>query len=545
MKKIFILAIAFCSTLLVSNAQIYLLQEGFENGIPASWGNFDVDDDGHSWIVLDWEEDGYNPHSGNACVTSASYDVDDDELTPNNYLITPAISIPSELDIDNNVALRWWAAAQDVNFPADHYEIYISTTGNTVSDFTSPAVFMETLYTDVWIQQSLNLTPYIGQTIYIAFVHNNCEDEFVMKLDDIEVSYFTEPTIVVGANEVDFGNVLIGEQSREQQIPIISALLSEGLTLSVEPPFEISPCGASYSQHFSVPANTATTIYVRYSPVTAGNDVGSVNIVSGDIALSVSLHGFGVDCSVQEIPFYEDFESDVNQCWTNSDFDEDGMSWMWMNDGYGHQSDGYYVSMSYDTEEWVDIMPNDWLITPQLAIPANGAHLNWWVAAYAGDWPDNTYDVLISTEGTGPGDLYSIYSETTTTEEYQQRTLDLGAYANQNIYIAFAHHTNTEQTADSYGLVIDDISVEAGVGIEENRGEEQLSLYPNPTSEVLNVSPVNGCEILIFNMLGQTVSQFKAVDDSIQIDTRNFAPGTYFVQVKGEKNCVKRFVVKR
>ena len=321
-------------------------------------------------------------------------------------------------------------------------------------------------------------------------------------------------------------------------------MLSESLTLTVAPPFEISPCGATYTQQLSVPANTAATIFVRYTPVTAGNDVGSVNIVSGNISLSVTLHGIGVECSAQELPFYEDFEADVNQCWTNSDFDEDGMTWMWMNDGYGHQSDGYYVSMSYDTEEWVDIMPNDWLITPQLAIPANGAHISWWAAAYAEDWPDNTYDVLISTEGTGPGDFYSIYSETTTTEEYQQRTLDLSAYANQNIYIAFAHHTNTEQTADSYGLVIDDISVEAGVGISENVEDESILIYPNPTSDILNISSVNGCEILICNMLGQIVHQITAIHDEVTIDTRDFAKGTYFVQVKGEKNCVKKFVVK-
>ena len=544
MKKIFILAIALCSTLLVSNAQIYLLQEGFENGIPSSWGNFDVDDDGHSWVVLDWEEDGYNPHSGNACVTSASYDFDDEELTPNNYLITPAISIPSELAIENCVALRWWSAAQDGNFPADHYEIYISTTGNTVADFNEPAVFWETLSTDEWRQHTLNLSSYIGQTIYIAFVHNECEDEFVMKLDDIEVSYFTEPAIISGVEEIDFGYVLLGEQSHNRSFTLYSAMLDGDLTLRVTPPFEISPCGSAFSQQITVYANTFTTIYVRYSPTEAGADEVRVGIECGDLLVNVSLRGTCLVCTALPLPFHEDFEEDVNFCWTNSDFDEDGMTWMWMNDGYGHESDGYYVSMSYDTEEWVDIMPNDWLITPQLSIPANGAHLNWWVAAYAGDWPDNTYDVLISTEGTGPGDFYSIYSETTTTEEYQQRTLDLGAYANQNIYIAFAHHTNTEQTADSYGLVIDDISVEAGVDITENVGEENILLYPNPATDVLNISSVNGNDIFILNTLGQIVRRIKATDEIVTIDTRSFAPGTYFVQIKGEKNCVKKFVVK-
>lgn len=544
MKKIFALVVIFAFNLLISNAQTFIIQEGFENGFPSDWENYDVDADGHTWMILDWEEDGYNPHSGNACVVSASYDFDDEELTPNNYLVLPAVIIPSDLNSSNSVALRWWVAAQDGNFPADHYEIYISTTGNQVSDFNSSAVYTETISTDMWQQRSLDLTSYIGQTIYIAFVHNHCEDEFVMKLDDIEVSYFTEPTILCGAEEIDFGYVVVGEQSRNKEFTLMSALLEQGITLSVDPPFEISPCGASFSQELVVLANSNSTIRVRYTPTSAGTDVATLNITSGDLALTVALRGMGVDCSAQALPFHEDFEAEVSPCWTNSDFDQDGMTWFWVNDGYGHESNGCYVSMSYDTEEWEDIMPNDWLITPLLSIPANGAYLSWWAAAYAEEWPENTYDVLISTTGTGPGDFTSIYSETMETETFQQRSLDLSAYANQNIHIAFAHHTNTEETADSYGLAIDDIVVEAGTGISDNIVKDEILLYPNPVSDVLNISSVEGCDIVIYNMMGQVVHQEESSNDTIQVDTHAYAAGTYFVQVKGEKNCVKRFVVR-
>lgn len=544
MKKIIALAVSLIATLLISNAQTFILQEGFENGIPSSWGNIDADGDGHSWMALDGEEDGYNPHSGNGCVASASYDFEDEGLAPDNYLITPAVSIPSELTSNHRVMLQWWVAAQDGNFPADHYEIYISTTGSTAGDFTSPAVYTETISTDTWIHRYLDLTPYIGQTIYIAFVHNRCEDEFVMKLDDIEVSYFTEPTLVVEVEELDFGDIIVGHQSRRQSFAINSAFLSEEITLTVNPPFEISPCGSSFTQNLSFPANSFSTVYVRFIPDAAGSISGSLNITSGDIALSVNLLGNGVDCTAQLLPFREDFEDEVSPCWTNSDFDEDGMTWMWMDDGYGHESDGYYVSMSYNTDTWEDIMPNDWLITPQLAIPVNGAQLSWWAAAYAEDWPENTYDVLISTEGTGPGDFYSIYSETMTTEQFQQRTLDLSAYANQSIYIAFAHHTNTEETADSYGLAIDDIVVEAGTGIHDIAVTADILLYPNPVSDVLNIGFVKGCDIVIYNVTGQVIHHAKPMDDTIRIDVNTYAAGTYFVQAKGEKNCVKRFVVR-
>ena len=512
MKKIFALAIVMISVVLGSNAQTYILQEGFENGIPDSWHNYDVDGDGYSWIVLEGD-DGFSTHTGNRCAASASYDFDDGALTPKNYLVMPAITIPATLSSANNVSLWWWVAAQDGNFPADHYEIFISTTGNTVGDFTAQAVYTESISSDIWSLRTLDLTAYIGQTIYIAFVHNNCEDEFIMKLDDIEVLYVTEPTIVAWVDEMDFGSVLVGEQSENQTFSVYSAMLDADLTLSVVPPFAISPCGSAFSQQLTVYANAYSTVRVRYAPTAPGDDEEVLAVRSGSLSVTVTLRGTAVECSALQLPFHEDFEDELTLCWTNSDFDEDGSTWMWMDDGYGHESDGYYLSLSYDTEEWVDIMPNDWLITPQLAIPSNGAVLSWWAAAYVNDWPENTYDVLISTEGTGPGDFYSIYSETVTSETYQQRTLDLGAYAGQNIHIAFAHHTNTQETPDSYGLVIDDIYVEAGTGIEENVEKGSVLLYPNPASDVLNIAFVNGCDILICNVLGQIVYHEKATEE--------------------------------
>ena len=86
--------------------------------------------------------------------------------------------------------------------------------------------------------------------------------------------------------------------------------------------------------------------------------------------------------------------------------------------------------------------------------------------------------------------------------------------------------------------------MEAGTGIFEEVETADILVYPNPASDVLNISSVNGCEILVYNALGQIVHQDKAVGDEVRVDTHAFAPGTYFVHVKGEKNCVKRFVVK-
>lgn len=545
MTKIFIISSILLLSFFSMQAQTYLLQEGFENGIPSTWLNVDTDEDGHTWVVYSWE-DGYEPHDGDWCVVSSSYDDEEEEaLTPDNWLITPPLTIPATLTGENCPSLRWWVAAQDPDYPADHYEIFISTTGTGPDDFGTDAVFIETLATDEWIQHTLNLSPYIGQTIYIAFVHDRCEDEFKMKIDDIEVLYYTEPTLEANTDYLDFGTVIVGETSEIRSFSVTSALLEEGVNVSVSAPFEISPCGATFSQQLNIPANTPATIYVRYTPTIQGNDFQELLISNDELSLSVPLTGSGIVCNSLPLPFYEDFEEDLTPCWTNFDYDDDGLSWMWMDDGYGHESDGYYISYSYDEEIGMDVMPNDWLLTPQISIPQTGAHLTWWVATYVNDWPENTYDVLISTTGTEDGNFTSIFSETLTDETYHQLTLDLSDYAGENIYIAFAHHTNTEETGDSYGMVIDDIAIEEGVGVTSSEGVRPPLIYPNPASDFVNIQNAEGDFIRITDAIGQTILEARLVDGNTQINTSHFAPGVYFIHTDGRSHWTGKFIIER
>ena len=98
-------------------------------------------------------------------------------------MITPAISVP-----DTGVTiLSWWVAPHDANYPAEHYDVFVSTASNALSDFSSEAIYSETLSNSAWTQHSVSLTGYAGQTIYIAFVHEDCTDQYWLNLDDIEV----------------------------------------------------------------------------------------------------------------------------------------------------------------------------------------------------------------------------------------------------------------------------------------------------------------------------------------------------------------------
>ena len=181
MKKIFTLFVALFAMTFFANAQ-YLLQEGFEgDDVPSGWTLIDNDGDGANWYVLNNSQSsggGFVVHSGEGHITSASWA--SAALTPDNWLITPAINLVA------NSTLTFWVAGQDPDWAAENYGVFLSTTGTTVNDF---GVELMTGTSDgTMTQQSVNLAPYTGQTVYIAFRHYNITDMFRINLDDVEIS---------------------------------------------------------------------------------------------------------------------------------------------------------------------------------------------------------------------------------------------------------------------------------------------------------------------------------------------------------------------
>lgn len=546
MKKILFLATLFTAFLMTSKAQTILLNEGFENGFPAAWNNVDHDGDGFSWEVLTADDDFIDTHTGNACIASASYDNEEEgALEPDNYLVMPAITIPANLTAANLPALTWWVAAQDPDYPADYYEVRISTSGNTVSDFTGSAVYAEILSSDEWAQRHVDLSSYVGQTIYIAFIHTNCSDEFIMKLDDISVFYFENPSIVTTPDAIDFGTVALNTQSPTQQVSVMSALLDGNISVTCEAPFSISINNNNFSTSQSLTANVSTSLFVRYEPTEAGSHTGNITLTNGTVTTTIAVNGEGIDCNeVLQLPFYEDFEDEITPCWTRQDVDHDGYNWMWANDGMGHESDGYYFSYSYNEEEWEDLTPNDWLITPRIAIPSEGIHISWWVASYDEDFPDNSYEVWMSTEP-GANSGAQIFSETVSSATFVQRTLNVALYPGQDVYFTFVHNTNTASIETSYGLMLDDIRIEAGLGIDENTSHHGISVYPNPATEMLNVKAEGFDHCTVVNALGQTVISEPIVNGELHLNISHLTNGVYFVRCSGDGTVETVKVIKK
>ena len=147
----------------------------FNDGI-MQWTTIDGDGDGYNWQMRQNWGNTENPYS----VTSASYDdLNETPLFPKNYLVSPY-----KLDCEE---ITFIACAQDMTHPAEHFGVAVSTESNTdPNDFT---IVWEADMTEKtageWHHYDVDLRAYQGQDIYVAIVHFDCTNQFMLNIDDV------------------------------------------------------------------------------------------------------------------------------------------------------------------------------------------------------------------------------------------------------------------------------------------------------------------------------------------------------------------------
>jgi hypothetical protein len=153
--------------------------EGFEGTMfpPFGWTVIDNDGDGRNWFRYDIA---LNIQSGNAAAGSASWD--GRGLTPDNWLITPSIQLPTT-DAGKSMMLKYYVRSTMADTPDEHYAILVSTTGTSVESFTE--IFSETLKDNNWARREISLLAFEGQFIYIAFRHYKSVDKHNLLIDDV------------------------------------------------------------------------------------------------------------------------------------------------------------------------------------------------------------------------------------------------------------------------------------------------------------------------------------------------------------------------
>ncbi|TNE53700.1 MAG: T9SS type A sorting domain-containing protein [Bacteroidetes bacterium] len=248
-----------------------VLYEGFESGTfpPAGWTTYDLDGDAtDNWTSFagytrSSDSKPFLPVVGDSVAMSASYT--SAATTPDNWLITPQVNIPSaQTELSFYAVSSWGTPAGGTG---DFLEVYVSTTGVNPGDFVS--IYSNAFDTETWEKVTLSLAAYAGQNVYIAFRHHNCTDQWLLLLDEIVVAGPFVDVSVLGGEIHEYTSRPISQGT--QNLNVTVQFMNRGNQTISSVPIETK---IYKDQDYNNPIQTLTQ---TYSNLAAG-DTATVNM---------------------------------------------------------------------------------------------------------------------------------------------------------------------------------------------------------------------------------------------------------------------------
>jgi len=252
----------------------------------------------------------------------------------------------------------------------------------------------------------------------------------------------------------------------------------------------------------------------------------------------------------QIITFSEDFNMGIPASWQL--YDEDGLtpdpgvsnvSSAWVNaedtDSTGI-SDSCAVSTSWYSPAGTS---DDWLVSPLITVGGNNNFLFWDIKSEDPSFAES-YEIYISSAGSTPTILKDtlqsdlVFNDTSTAPFWTRQSINIDAYAGQQIYIAFRNIST-----DKFLLFLDNVLVTENDPLTVQEYSNNIQLYPNPTSETLFIEGLEtDVPLLIYNAYGQLV--LSANSNNNGIDVRSLTPGHYVIHAYNNNNSFsKTFIV--
>ena len=205
---------------------------------------------------------------------------------------------------------------------------------------------------------------------------------------------------------------------------------------------------------------------------------------------------------VGENAFEDSFENGLVN-WTLVDADNDGNNWMGTyNTGWSGvipAQDGSEAAFSQSYINYVGpLTPDNWMISTEFTVPAEDAVLSWYHSASDVEWNEENYSVYVG-HGNDPSGytevVYNGYPTNTVQGEYQNVTVDLSAYAGQDIQIAFRHHN----VSDMYILLLDNVVVSGAGDVPPVTPTPDVTPTPPPAGDLDEALNVEGGTLTFTN----------------------------------------------
>jgi hypothetical protein len=497
----------------------------FDSGMPSDWTTIDADGDGLTWVSsmtpgiyhnsgVNLSGTGHN--ASEAYVISGSYANQTGQvLYPDNYLVSPRVNIVA------GSTFSFWACAQDANYAAEHYGVSVSDNGTDwtlVQEWTMTAKDAGVMSVGRdgnnraqgnWYQKTVDLSNYTGQK-YIAIRHFNCYDQFILNVDDVELTAGAKS----GERHLEYYKVLC---TSIDGVPIYNHnTVHPFCQLTTDGPYNAPLVeGEHYLCKVAVMYSTGMSAWSEpveweYEPCDHWGPVDEVTVGAtnqGNHIEWVFDHGYNPYGGSGTGPvgpgdtFEVDFESGMPAGWTVIDANNDG--WTWCLTSAIPTTWTYYASLTLDwyhsgtnaicSGSYINgvgaLNPDEYLVSPQVNLAA-GSQLSFWVAATDASYAADHFGVFVSDD---MSNWTSVQEWTLTAKKegmmggsasrdgeglrlgtWYNYSVDLSAYAGQK-YIAFRHFN----CYDQYIMCLDDIALTTGAkgGLNFAKGGEFYTQY--------------------------------------------------------------------
>mgnify|MGYP000029078701 FL=1 len=186
MKKLLLLLL--CSTSMFSQT---IFEETFSTDqslIASGWTLFNQDSD--TGIATNWVR---TTEDSNGIMASFSW-YNSVVYSPNNYAFSPAINLTS---YTGPIKLSYKHAAQDPDWDAENYSLYVTTTPTVAAATTALHTQTSMNGINTLTEITFDLSSYAGQTIYLCYRHHNVSDQFNIIIDDIKVEKMLSNNLVL------------------------------------------------------------------------------------------------------------------------------------------------------------------------------------------------------------------------------------------------------------------------------------------------------------------------------------------------------------
>ncbi len=253
-----------------------------------------------------------------------------------------------------------------------------------------------------------------------------------------------------------------------------------------------------------------------------------------------------LEANAQVFPFSEGFTGIPNNSLpTGWSGDMKVLAYHGINDDKALTSDMSSVDIT-DTAQtpWIGPLPSNteifffYRIVDEFIYPSTEKH-------YTGS---DYFKVQLTTDEQNYSDLFTVDSSNQfATLNFRKQSLYLTSYGGQNIKIRFLTQYNA---GSSYFVDIDSVRVRVGTnptGIDEPL-EDLFTIFPNPVygsctvhSKDLNVdSPV---KFVLLSQDGKVLNQGLLPTENFVLETENFTPGVYFLQLYNSDTTLTRKLI--